>query len=750
MNEIARIDTAGNRQGAASAQPHLTLDVDGMSCAACVSRVEKALQSVEGVREASINLALARADVTVGRQAGDISDKLVEAVHDAGYAARLRGGSVEERARSREEAETQARGALRRDVLLLAASAILTLPLVVPMIGMAFGAAWHLPVHVEAVLATIVQLAVGRRFYVGAWKALKAKAATMDTLVAVGTTAAWGYSLFLVLTQGTAARGHLYFEGAAVVLTLVLFGKILETRAKANAGDAIRALAGLRPQHARIIENGVEREVSVSELRIGMQLAIAPGDRVPVDGKVVSGASEMDEALVTGESAPVLKEAGSRVIEGAINGNGRLVIEVGAVGEDTTVARMIRMVEAAQAGKAPVQRLVDRIAAVFVPVVMIIALIAFAGWMVVGAGFEQALVAAVSVLVIACPCALGLAAPTALLAGTGAAARAGILVRDIEALEAFAHADTIVFDKTGTLTKGEPAVVETIAVNGDEAELLKLAAAVQQGNSHPIARGIIATAQELGLSLPKAGGFNAVPGEGVEGTVDGAKVLAGRPEFLAGRGIDTGDAALSDKSATPVAVAREGTFVGLIGLKDIARDHVRGSLDALSQAGIQSLMLTGDAPAVAEALAKEIGIQEFDARMSPEKKSLRIARLKREGRHVAMVGDGINDAPALAAADVGVAMGTGTDVALETADIALMRPDLRLVPAAREIARRTLGKIRQNLFWAFAYNVVGIPLAAFGLLTPAIAGAAMAMSSVSVVSNAALLTRWKPKFVSSE
>ncbi|MCC0050105.1 MAG: cadmium-translocating P-type ATPase [Rhodobiaceae bacterium] len=739
MNKIANIETA-------EAQPHVTLDIDGMSCAACVSRIEKALSAIEGVSEANINLALARADVTVSGLAGDMPDKLIDAVHDAGYVARLRGGSVEERARAREAAETEARGAFRRDVLLLIFSALLTVPLVVPMIAMVFGLSWHLPVYVEAVLATIVQFAVGRRFYIGAWKALKAKTATMDTLVAVGTSAAWGYSLFLVLTQGAAARGHLYFEGAAVVLTLVLFGKILETRAKANAGDAIRALADLRPQHARVIENGVERQVSVSALRTGMRVAIAPGDRVPVDGKVVSGTSEMDEALVTGESAPVLKEAGARVIEGAINGNGRLVIEVGAVGEDTTVARMIRMVEAAQAGKAPVQRLVDRIASVFVPAVLVIAAVTFAGWLALGGGFEQALVAAVSVLVIACPCALGLAAPTALLAGTGAAARAGILVRDIEALEAFAHADTIVFDKTGTLTMGEPAVVEAIVAHGGEAELLKLAAAVQQGNSHPLARGILAEAEKRGLKLPEASSFNAVPGEGVEGTVGGAKVLAGRPEFLAGRGIDMGEAGLSDKAATPVAVARGGTFIGLIGLKDVAREHARGSLEALSQAGVHSLMLTGDAPTVAEALAKEIGIGDVEARMSPEKKSQRVARLKREGRHVAMVGDGINDAPALAAADVGVAMGTGTDVALETADIALMRPDLRLVPAAREIAQATLGKIRQNLFWAFAYNVVGIPLAAFGLLTPAIAGAAMAMSSVSVVGNAALLTRWKPRF----
>ncbi|MCC0015542.1 MAG: cadmium-translocating P-type ATPase [Rhodobiaceae bacterium] len=723
---------------------HVTLDVDGMSCASCVARVEKALGGVTGVREANINLALARADVTLGAGEKVALERLIEAVRDAGYDARARGENAEERAAQREAAELETRARLRRDVLLLVVATVLTLPLVAPMAGMVLGLDWHLPVGVEAVLGTIVQFAVGRRFYVGAWKALRSRSATMDTLVALGTSAAWGFSLYLVLTRGEAARGHLYFEGAAVILTLVLFGKILEARAKASAGDAIRALAALRPQSAVVLEADGEREVPLSALRVGMQVLVVPGGRVPVDGTVISGASEMDEALVTGESAPVAKQAGSRVIEGAINGNGRLVIEVAAVGEDTTVARMIRMVEAAQAGKAPVQRLVDRIAGVFVPAVLGVAVLTFAGWMFAGGGFEQALVACVSVLVIACPCALGLAAPTALLAGTGAAARAGILVRDIEALESLAGADMIVFDKTGTLTLGEPGVVEIRPAQGDEAALVRLAAAVQQGNQHPLARGILADASERGIALPRAADFKVVPGEGVEGTVDGVSVLAGRPEFLAGRGIAIGDAQLADAAATPVAVARDGVFAGLIGLRDVARDSARDALAALAAGGLDTVMLTGDSQPVAEAMAREIGIGDFAARMTPEKKSLRIGKLRRAGHRVAMVGDGINDAPALAAADVGVAMGSGTDVAMETADIALMRSDLGLVPAARDIARRTLGKIRQNLFWAFVYNVVGIPLAAFGLLTPAIAGAAMAMSSVSVVSNSALLARWRP------
>ncbi|MFN0264720.1 heavy metal translocating P-type ATPase [Tepidamorphus sp. 3E244] len=743
---MKRDETIATPQGtSADATRQITLDVDGMSCAGCVSRVEKALAAVPGVQEANINLALARADIRYAGDRSDAGDALAQAVQEAGYTARPRSKDAAERARARERAETEARGKMRREVVLLVIATLLTLPLVVPMIGMVAGQAWHLPVFVEAVLGTIVQFAVGARFYRGAWKALKTGSFTMDTLVAVGTTAAWGYSLVLVVMQGAGARGHLYFEGAAVILTLVLFGKVLETRAKARAGDAIRALASLRPQSARVIENGHEREVAVGDLVTGMQVAVAPGARIPVDGVVSSGVSEVDESLVTGESHPVLKETGARVVEGTVNGNGRLVIDVTATGEDTTIARMLRMVEAAQSGKAPVQKLVDRIAGVFVPAVLVLAVITFAGWLIVGGTFETALVAAVSVLVIACPCALGLAAPTALLAGTGAAARSGILVRDIEALEAVARADTFVFDKTGTLTLGEPRVA-TIQPSGvSEDDLVGLAAAIQQGNAHPLARGLLDEAEARGLGLAEASDVSAAPGKGVEGRVGGQAIIAGQPDFLVERGIPGVASRLNDPAATPVAVARDGVFIGLIGLRDQPRAEAASAMAQLAARNIRTRMLTGDLEDAARIVASETGVADFAARMKPDGKSREIARLQGEGKTVAMVGDGINDAPALATADVGIAMGSGSDVALETADIALMRSDLRLVPATCDIAKRTLSKIRQNLFWAFVYNVVGIPLAALGLLTPAVAGAAMAMSSVSVVSNAALLSRWKPK-----
>jgi Cu+-exporting ATPase len=728
----------------------VTFDVGGMTCAACASRIETVVGRLPGVRSVSVNLPLERADIVM---TADVADQTVTDVVDlAGYSANPRRGTASERRLAEEERAAERRAEDRQTLVLFVGSALLTLPLMLPMLLKPFGFPWHPAPWTEFALAAPVQFIAGWRFYRGAWKAIRTGGATMDVLVALGTSAAFFFSLYMILRHGDHAHGHLYFEGAAAVITLVLFGKVLETRARRGTTEAVRALIALRPQTARLRRHGAVADAPIEEVRSGDFVEIRPGERFPVDGTITEGETEADESLITGESVPVAKHVGDGVVTGALNGGGLVVIAATAIGEDTTLARITRMVEAAQTGKAPVQRLVDRISAVFVPVVIAIAGVAFAGWLIAGHDVETALIAAVSVLVIACPCALGLATPAALVAGTGAAARAGILVKDIEALERVAQVDVVVLDKTGTLTLGKPVVAEVVPAEGfTRATLLALAGTVQGPSEHPLGKAIRAAAVTDGAVLGDVEGFRAVVGEGVQGKVDGRSVIAGKPAYLTSRGVDFGPlgrtaADLGLGGATVTAVATDGKLAGLIALADAVHPQAKAAIDALRARSIRVMMVTGDAEGPAQRVAAELGLGagEVCFGVRPEGKVQVVRELVTSGARAAMVGDGINDAPALAAAHVGIAMGGGTDAAIETASVALMRSNPILVPGAIDIARRTVAKIRQNLFWAFVYNVVGVPLAAFGLLSPAIAGAAMAMSSVSVVVNSLTLRNWKP------
>jgi P-type Cu+ transporter len=733
----------------AQSTQRVVLDITGMTCAACSARVETVLKRLPGVETASVNLALERADITAAI-GGPTAPDLVEAIERSGFGATVRSGSAAERRMKEEAVAAERRAEERRTLVLFAAAALLTLPLVLPMLLKPLGLMDHLSPWTELALATPVQFLIGARFYRGAFAALRNGAGNMDVLVALGTTAAYLFSVWMVWQHGAHAHGHLYFEGAATVITLVLFGKWLEARAKSGTTAAIRTLMTLRPQSARVRRAGSEIDLPIDQVLTGDVVIVRPGERFPVDGHVIAGASEADESLVTGESVPVVKRTGDKVTAGSVNGTGLLEIAASAVGEDTTLERIIRLVEAAQTGKAPVQKLVDKVSAIFVPVVVLIALATFAGWFLVTHDVERALVAAVSVLVIACPCALGLAAPAALVTGTGAAARAGILVKDIEALERAATVDTVLIDKTGTLTTGHPALVAAIPLGGhSRADILTWAAALQSGSEHPLAKAILDAAKVEDIAVVPAGDIRAIVGEGIEGRVAGARLALGNRDLMARHGVAMETvladiARLEGEAATAVTLARDGMPVAIFGLADPLRPESAPAVAHMLACGLHVEMLTGDAVRVAEKIGRDLKLPAVRAGLKPADKVVAVAEAKAKGRHVAMVGDGINDAPALAAADLGIAIGSGTDVAMAAAGITLMRPDPRLIQASLDIARRTVGKIRQNLFWAFVYNVVGIPLAAFGFLTPAVAGAAMALSSVSVVTNSLLLRRWRP------
>ncbi len=723
-----------------------TLQIEGMTCASCVARVEKALLKVPGVVAATVNLATERATVLMLSTVP--VGELLAAVDKAGYAAH-----------GLADAPPPAGPRLPTwwPVLL---SALLTLPLVAPMLLQPFGVDWMLGGWAQLALATPVQFGLGWRFYRAGWKALRAGTGNMDLLVALGTSAAYGLSSYLLLAHTGHGMPHLYFEASAAVITLVLLGKWLEGRAKRQTTDAIRALNALRPATARVVRDGVEVEVPVAQVTVGDLVSVRPGERIAVDGEVTAGRSHVDESLITGESMPVAKAAGDRVTGGAINADGALTVRTLAVGAETTLARIIRMVESAQAGKAPIQRLVDRVSAVFVPVVLGVAALTLLGWVGATGNWEQALINAVAVLVIACPCALGLATPTAIMVGTGVAARHGILIKDAEALE-LAHAVTrVAFDKTGTLTEGRPALVAVHAAAGQTRdEVLRLAAALQQTSEHPLARAVLEQAQAGALALPPAVDARALPGRGLEATVAGQALVLGSSRLLREEGLD--GAALA---ATATALEAQGRTVswlmrrsgrraellGLLAFGDAVKPAARAAVARLHALGVRTVMLTGDNRGSAAAVAHELGITDVRAEVLPGDKATVVQELRQAGEVVAMVGDGINDAPALAAADVGIAMSTGTDVAMETAGITLMRGDPRLVADALDVSRRTYATIRRGLFWAFAYNVVGIPLAAAGLLSPVFAGAAMALSSVSVVGNALLLRRWRSSAESTD
>jgi len=735
------------RTGFEVAVEHFSFGIGGMTCSACATRIEKALRAVPGVTGADVNLALERADVTA--VAGKLGKQdLAGAVTKAGYEAIL--GSDSE-TKGEVDADFGSRQAveIRRQLITLSFSFVLTAPLVLQMVAMAAGWPFHLPPWAEFALATPVQFVIGARFYKAAAKAVRAGAGNMDVLVVMGTTTAYVYSLYLLVTLGDAARGQLYFEASAVIITLVLMGKYLEARAKRGTTAAIRQLMDLRPATARVRRDGAETEVPVGEVAVGDIVVVRPGERIPVDGFVSSGESEIDESLITGESLPVAKTKGSSVTGGAINGTGFLALEATAVGEDSTLSKIIRLVENAQAGKAPVQRLVDRISEIFVPTVVAIAFLTFAGWMLVTGAPGDALIAAVSVLVIACPCALGLATPTAIMTGTGVAARFGILIKDVESLERAHELDAVVFDKTGTLTVGKPGIVDMHVISETETELLTLAASLQQGSEHPLSRAIREKAAAGALSLLPLHEFRSFTGRGVGGRVGDASVLVGNEALLNENGIDvpggTPAETWESEGKTVVWVAREKRTVGAIAMADTLRPESKAAIEELRNLGIKTLLISGDAPRVATEIGRQLNVDVAKGGVRPDDKADVIRELAAEGYSVGMVGDGINDAPALAAADVGIAMGTGTDIAMETASVTLMRPDPSLVAAAIDVSRSTWNKIRQNLFWAFIYNIIGIPLAAAGFLSPAIAGAAMAMSSVSVVSNSLLLKRWTPR-----
>ena len=747
MSDLAAKSSVDLSQGAAEVQTFV-FDVTGMHCAACSSRVERVLNAKEGV-SATVNLALERADVAVS---GDFDADVIKGfIEKTGFGATLREGSLAERQQQAEKLDEARSEEEKRSFYLFLFSAVMTVPLVAPMIGMVLGQSWHLNPYLQLALALPVQVIVGARFYRGAIAALANKAANMDVLVALGTSAAFLFSLYQVAMLGHQSVGHLYFEASAAILTLIVFGKWLEGRARRSAADALRALMGLRPREARLIatDGSGDRMVAIEQVSVDNLIRVLPGEVVPVDGLIEQGESEFDEALLSGESVPVLRKAGDKVIAGAVNGVGSVTLRVVALGDDTVLARIIRLVDQAQTGRARMQNLADRISAIFVPIVVGLALATFFGWLLVSGSFETALVAAVSVLVIACPCALGLATPTALVAGTGAAAKNGILIRDIDALEQAGKVSHVVFDKTGTLTEGKPSLAEQrYFVDGQEAAILAAVAAVQAGSEHPLAKACVTAAEEQSLLLPKCDTTKAYVGEGVEGLVDGARYLIGTFDFLkrhgvALDGIETEMANMASEGLSVSAVAKEAQLVALFGFRDEVRPEAIEAIRLLKDKGFKTMLLSGDAVQTVARVGDALGLDEVRGGVSPQQKLSVLSDLQAAGHAVAMIGDGLNDAPALAKADLGIAMGSGTDVAIGAAAVTLMREDTRLVASAFEIAQKTYRKIWQNLFWAFVYNVIGIPLAAFGLLNPAFAGAAMAFSSVSVVSNALLLRRWR-------
>ncbi|MCW8943243.1 MAG: heavy metal translocating P-type ATPase [Sedimenticola sp.] len=718
--------------------------IGGMTCAACSGRLEKVLNRLPGVDRAVVNLATEKASITAPSGVISLQD-LVQAVEKAGFTAQ----SAVTAAEHQEKLDQQKLQQNRKELMQLILAILFTLPLALPMLLMPLGVHAELPAAWQMVLATPVQFWLGWRFYEGAFKSLRGGAGNMDVLVAMGTSAAWGLSAWVTVTGG--AGGHLYFEAAAMVITLVLLGKWLEGRAKRSAASAIRALMDLQPEVARVERDDVIIEVPAETVTQGEVVVIRPGERVPVDGVILEGVSQLDESLITGESLPVERGVADRVTGASVNGDGLLRIQATTVGTESTLSRIIRLVESAQASKAPVQKLVDQISAVFVPVVALIAVVTFLGWWLIGSDLEVAFIASVSVLVIACPCALGLATPTALMVGTGVAACKGVLIKDAEALERAHHSTAVVLDKTGTLTLGKPTVESIVSQDEDTSGLLLITASAQQGSEHPLAHAILSRAEKEKLTLLPVADFKTSPGRGLSARIGEREVLVGNRRLMDESTVDLSTLlvegeALESSGRTLMWVAETAPakqLLGFIAVSDPIKPDAMAAVAALKRKGILTVMLTGDNRHASQAVADAVGIDQVVSEVLPEEKSAEVQRLKTAGHVVAMVGDGINDAPALAAADVGMAMGTGTDVAMHTAGITLMRGDPGLIADALSISHATYNKIRQNLFWALIYNLIAIPLAASGMLNPVVAGAAMAMSSVSVVSNSLLLRRWR-------
>lgn len=722
-------------------------EITGMTCAACSARIEKGLNKMEGISLATVNLALEKATVEFNPSEVTIAD-IVAKVEKLGYGAHQR-QEDKEQVDHREKAIHEQK---RKFII----SAILSLPLLWTMVGhFSFTSFLYVPEFlmnpwIQLILATPVQFIIGKQFYIGAFKALRNGSANMDVLVVMGTSAAYFYSLYqAIVTMGTHHIPHLYFETSAVLITLIILGKLFEAKAKGRSSEAIKKLMGLQAKTAIVLRDGVEKEVPLEEVVIGDTIFVKPGEKIPVDGEVIEGTTAVDESMLTGESLPVDKNAGDTLYGSTINKNGFIKMTATKVGRDTALAQIIKVVEDAQGSKAPIQRLADKISGVFVPIVVGIAIVTALVWYlwVDSGNFTQALEVLIAVLVIACPCALGLATPTSIMSGSGRAAEFGILFKGGEHLEQTQGIDTVVVDKTGTVTHGKPVLTDVILANGqDEEKFLSLIGAAEKQSEHPLAQAIVQGIQEKGIELGDIQFFEAIPGYGVQATISGQGVVIGTRKLMQQYGIDISAVLpvmekLESDGKTAMLAGINGQYAGLVAVADTIKDTSREAIRRLQEMGIKVIMMTGDNERTAQAIGKEVGVDAVIAEVLPEGKAKEVKKLQQQGKKVAMVGDGINDAPALAVADIGMAIGTGTDVAMEAADITLIRGDLNSIADAILMSRKTMRNIKQNLFWAFAYNTIGIPIAAIGLLAPWVAGAAMAFSSVSVVLNALRLQR---------
>ncbi len=752
QTDMSQLEERIRKLGYGTVKDQADLQLTGMTCAACANRIEKTLNKMPGVIQATVNFAMETAHVEYNSAEIAVSD-MQQRIAKLGYAAEPKAeqGQMEDH-RQKDIAR------YRRNFFI---SAVLSLPLLWSMVSHFSFTSWiwmpdlFMNPWFQLVLATPVQFYIGKPFYVGAFKALRNKSANMDVLVALGTSAAYFYSIFLSLqyvNSAHAGHGHpeLYFETSAVLITLVVLGKWLEAKAKGRTSEAIKKLMGLQAKTALVVRDGKEMAIPVEEVVTGDLLLVKPGEKIPADGEVIEGESAVDESMLTGESLPIEKRPGDHVIGATVNKNGRLIVKATKVGRDTALAQIIKVVEEAQGSKAPIQRVADRISGIFVPIVVVIAVIAFAVWyfLVTPGDFGGALEKSIAVLVIACPCALGLATPTSIMAGSGRAAERGVLFKGGEHLESTHKIETIILDKTGTITKGEPELTDVIAVGIEEAELLRLVGAAEKNSEHPLAEAIVAGIRKQGIELPDPSEFEAIPGYGIRAVVEDKEILAGTRRLMAKYDIHAEQAfgpmaELEQEGKTAMLIAVDRQYSGLVAVADTVKETSKTAIDRLKRLGLEVIMITGDNKRTAEAIAAQVGIERILAEVLPEGKAEEVGKLQAEGKKVAMVGDGINDAPALAMADIGMAIGTGTDVAIEAADVTLMRGDLNSIADAIYMSRKTMANIRQNLFWALAYNSAGIPIAAIGLLAPWVAGAAMAFSSVSVVLNALRLQRVK-------